>query len=144
MVYNSAGLNRTITDAGSMSAGTAYHICGVMTSSSASELFVNGVSVGTAAGRTTTNQDRVIIGATMASGTAASHIDADVADVAIWNVALTAADIAQLADNVSPIFVKPQNLVFYAPLIRDLTEWRSGISLTASGSTASAHPRIYQ
>ena len=39
-----------------------------------------------------------------------------VAEVGVWNAALTDAEIALLYMRYSPLLVRPQNLVFYAPL----------------------------
>jgi hypothetical protein len=70
------------------------------------------------------------------------YTDAKIAESAIWNVALTAAEIATLAAGYSPLFVRPQSLVFYAPIIRELNNLKGGV-LTNNGSAAvSVHPRI--
>ena len=39
-----------------------------------------------------------------------------IAEAAIWNVALTAAEVTVLAKGVSPLFIRRQNLVAYWPL----------------------------
>ena len=43
-----------------------------------------------------------------------------IAEVGIWNVALTAEEIASLAKGMTCDKVRPQSLVFYAPLVRNL------------------------
>lgn len=66
------------------------------------------------------------------------------AEAAIWSVALTAAEIASLAKGFSPRRIRPQSLVFYAPLIRNLQDVRRGLALTpVNGPTVVAHPRCY-
>lgn len=68
---------------------------------------------------------------------------------ALWDVELTAADIAQLVAGFSPRRVRPDRLKEYSPLVRDLIHWvcdASGApgSWSATGSpTVSAHPRSY-
>jgi uncharacterized Zn-finger protein len=66
-----------------------------------------------------------------------------VAEAAIWSVALTDAEVAVLARGFSPLLVRPQSLVFYTPLVRDAIDFK-GASLTLTGGpTAFAHPRVY-
>ena len=67
-----------------------------------------------------------------------------IAEVGIWNAALTAAEIASLAKGMTCDKVRPQNLVFYAPLVRDLIDARGGRAITNNnGATVAAHPRVY-
>ena len=73
-------------------------------------------------------------------------LDGDVAECAIWNVALTAAERAILAAGYSPLFVSPANLLLYAPLIGrynpeiDLIGALSGTLVNTPVNAA--HPRI--
>jgi hypothetical protein len=70
--------------------------------------------------------------------------DANYAEVGIWSAALTAAEIASLADGMTCDKVRPQNLVFYAPLVRDLIDQKGGLTITNNnGATVANHPRIY-
>ncbi len=40
--------------------------------------------------------------------------------------------------------IRPQNLVFYSPLVRDLIDARGGRAITNNnGATVANHPRIY-
>ena len=66
------------------------------------------------------------------------------AEVGIWNVALTAEEIASLADGFTCDKVRPQSLVFYAPLVRDLIDHKGGLTITNNNTaTVAAHPRVY-
>jgi hypothetical protein len=68
----------------------------------------------------------------------------DIAEVGIWNVALTAAEIAPLAKGMTCDKIRPQNLVFYAPLVRDLIDQKGGLTITNNnGATVATHPRVY-
>jgi len=42
--------------------------------------------------------------------------DGRLAHVAVWDIALTTADVEMLAAGISPLKVRPNNLIFYAPL----------------------------
>ncbi len=67
-----------------------------------------------------------------------------IAEVGIWNAALTAAEIASLAKGMTCDKVRPQNLVFYAPLVRDLKDQKGGLAITNNnGATVATHPRVY-
>jgi hypothetical protein len=62
----------------------------------------------------------------------------------VWSVALTADEVASLGRGVTCDQVRPQSLVFYAPLIRSLGDVARGIALTNVGdATVAAHPRVY-
>jgi len=93
--------------------------------------------------RTPTGLNRVRIGVLLYEGGASTTNPASghIADVAIWNVALTAGERAAYDDGLSPRNIRPDALVFYAPLVRELVNIR-GAALTASGTTVSSHPRI--
>ena len=67
-----------------------------------------------------------------------------IAEVGIWNAALTAAEIASLADGMTCDKIRPQSLVFYAPLVRDLQDTKGGLTITNNNaSTVANHPRVY-
>lgn len=74
-----------------------------------------------------------------------SGFDGRLAEMGVWNVALTDEEVAILGQFVSPLMVRPQNLVFYLPAIRDNDEdLVGGLSLTVGGTpTVSAHPRVF-
>lgn len=66
------------------------------------------------------------------------------AEVGIWNVALTAAEVASLAKGMTCDKIRPQNLVFYAPLVRDLQDTKGGLTITNNNTaTVANHPRVY-
>ena len=71
-------------------------------------------------------------------------MDGRIAEAAIWNVELTDAEVAILGKGFSPPFIRPESLVFYAPLIRDEDDDRvGGLSLTAYNTpTIASHPPI--
>ncbi len=46
-----------------------------------------------------------------------SYMSDSSVEEANWNVALTDAEVAALASGVSPLLVRPENLVRYRPLI---------------------------
>ena len=73
----------------------------------------------------------------------ALFFDGRIAEAAVWNASLTAAEAVTLGKGFSPAFVRPQNLVFHASLIREVIDVRGGLTLTAGGTpTVIPHPRM--
>lgn len=84
------------------------------------------------------------IGARLANNAVQGYTAGQIAEVGMWSAALTAAEIASLSLGISCSLVRPQSLVFFAPLIRNLTDESRGLTITNNGgSTVSVHPRIY-
>jgi hypothetical protein len=79
--------------------------------------------------------------------TPADYMDGQIADAAIWNAALTDAEMAALAAGASPLSIRPGNLIFYVPLVRDNDiDIVGGLPLTATGTpTVSDDPgKLYR
>ena len=71
-------------------------------------------------------------------------VNGAIADFAVWNAALTDAEITALARGFTADQVRPQSLQFYAPLVRNLVDLRGGRTITnVNGATVATHPRIY-
>lgn len=121
------------------------HSAGVFTSATSRTVYKNG---GNSATDTTNIGSQnafasVLVGA-RDNGSIGLYFSGDIAEVGIWNVALTAAEIASLARGYTPAQIRPQSLVFYAPLCRDLVDVRGGRTLTNNNAaTVSPHPRVY-
>jgi len=67
----------------------------------------------------------------------------DYAELGMWQAALTAAEIASLAKGMTCAQVRPQSLVYYTPLVRDIQDIARGMTLTNTNSTVANHPRVY-
>ncbi len=65
-----------------------------------------------------------------------------IAEVGVWTVQLNADERAALAKAISPRYVRPQSLIFHAPLIRGVNDNRGKIG-TVDGTTVIQHPRTY-
>jgi hypothetical protein len=120
-----------------------HHIVGVFTSNTSRSLYLDGVFQATdTANFNVGNTWGVMVGKTGET----TIFNTDIAEVAIWDVALTAADIAILSGAVSPLHVRPQSLVRYCPMIGGGSteiDLMSGNGLTATGSpTVKTHPRV--
>lgn len=139
-----APVNGTSTHTTPVPVSTWGHAAGVFPSTTSRTAYFNGVAAASdATSSSQTDSTIALIGARY-NGSYGLFPDGKIADAAIWNVALTAAEIASLAKGFSPRLIRPQSLVFYAPLVRDLIDVRGGLALTNNNTaTVSAHPRIY-
>jgi hypothetical protein len=98
---------------------TWHHACGVWLSGSAQKIWLNGGNQGTASGtKSPSGIDHVSMGGTtdLSPG---NYMDGLIAEAAIWDAELNAAEIAILAKGFSPLFVRPQSLVMYWPLVKE-------------------------
>ena len=121
------------------------HACGVWTSTTSRTVYLNGGNSSTSTVSVVQQiTDRVIIGMRTSSSVNGLFMDGLIAEVGIWNAALTAAEIASLAKGMTCDKIRPQNLVFHAPLVRDLIDAKGGRAITNNnGAAVAAHPRIY-
>ena len=117
------------------------HACLSCATNSSRTVYLN------AGGETTNTDTRNVSPTSITSlriGFTSSSFDGLIAEVGVWNAALTAAEIASLAKGMTCDKVRPQNLVFYAPLVRDLVDQKGGLTITNNnGATVATHPRVY-
>lgn len=140
-----ARVNSAVANAGSNTLGVWRHAAGVYASSTSRTAYADGVAGGTNTTNVTpTAINSISIGARGISPVVNYH-DGLIAEVGIWDVALTDAEIASLAAGVTCDRVRPQSLRFYAPLIRNLQDVRDGLTITnTNGATVADHPRVYK
>lgn len=117
--------NATSAKAATTTAGPTLnqwnHVAGIFASSISRSVFLNGGNKGQ-------NTDSLVVGhVPNLTGIGAQvrissqdwfQFDGYLAEFGLWNVALTDEEVAVLAAGYSPLFVRPQNLVGYWPLIR--------------------------
>jgi hypothetical protein len=128
--------------------GTAFdstwHHIAITWDDSTGRLYVDGTQVASG-GSMGTPQDlnRVSVGALLRAS-ALAHFNGSMAECGAWNATATAAEIASLAKGMTCDKVRPQSLVFYAPLVRDLIDAKGGLTITNNNSaTVANHPRVY-
>lgn len=126
-----AGSSATANTSTTATNDTWHHALGVHASITDRTAYLDGAGAGTSVtSMSLSGHDQLSIGRT-GSVSNETYVNGNVAEVALWNVALTAADAASLAAGFSPLMVRPSGLVFYAPLIRDEDrDLRGGLSLT--------------
>lgn len=129
------------------SANTWYHAAVVFSTTTSRTVYRDGgnagsdttsVTVGTV---TTTNFGTRFDGAAFGA-----YLNGQTAEGGVWNVALTAAEIASLAKGVCPLSIRPESLVAYWPMYGNNSpedDWVGSFDLTITGATkATVHPRI--
>lgn len=116
-VARSASVNANAAAGAAITLNQWHHVCGVYTNNSSRACFLDGANKGTnATAVTPASLDTTAIGATYFSGVLQVPADGDVAEVAMWNAALTDAEVALLASGVSPMTVRPASLIAYWPI----------------------------
>jgi hypothetical protein len=131
---------------GSPTTDTWNNLVGVFSSASAREIYFDGLTSNAAPAATITPSglNRTRIGSVI-TGSTYGAFDGRIADAAIWNVALTADEIAQYNLGVSPLLIRPASLVSYWPLLGRTTneeDWVGGRLMTATNTAAYDHPRV--
>ena len=121
------------------------HVAGVFSSSASRTAYLNGGNAVTNTTSLAINASNTVrIAAAQGATTISNYANGHITDVGVWNAALTQAEVVSLAKGMTCNKVRPQNLVFYAPLIRDLQDVKGGLSITNNnGATVANHPRIY-
>jgi hypothetical protein len=139
--YSYIGASYESSSATAYSANTWYHCAGVWPSNNSRTGYLNGVASSAASGTANISPQVIWVGAFAG---VADRFQGQIAEVGIWNTDLTAAEIASLAKGMTCDKVRPQSLVFYAPLVRDLIDAKGGLTITNNnGATVANHPRVY-
>jgi len=144
-VLDNSNANFAVNTTTGYSANAWTHAAGVHPSNSSRTAYINGGSSATdssVCGTFSAVNIATLAGQRTLSGP--TYALAQIAEVGIWNADLTAAEIASLAKGMTPNKVRPQSLVFYAPLVRDLTDQKGGLAITNNnGATVATHTRVY-
>jgi hypothetical protein len=140
----SGGVAQVAISTSGLTNSTWGHACAVFDSSTSRTAYCNGGNSTTTTGSSTpASLTRVLIGAGW-FGSLSNYANGLIAEVGIWNAALTTDEIASLAKGMTCDKVRPQSLVFYAPLVRELQDVRGGLTITNNNTaTVANHPRVY-
>lgn len=145
-VLNASNIGGPAISTSNFSTGTWTHAGAVYSTTSSRSVYFNGVNEAT---NTTliapSSITRIQIGRQQFNNNSGiAWLDGRLAEVGIWNAALTAAEIASIAKGMTCDKIRPQSLVFYAPLVRDLQDVRGGLTITNNNTaTVATHPRVY-
>jgi hypothetical protein len=137
-----------LTSAG-YTTNTWHHACGVFAAANDRTVYLDG-------GNSGNNTTSVTPNAASLKGTAIGvlyrqnilgYMSGLLAEVGIWNVGLTAAEVASLAKGFSPLLVRPQSLITYVPILGNLSPEQNlknaSANFTLNGTPSkAAHPRV--
>ena len=145
-IRSGGGTARAVDTTSGFTANTWHHACYVATNATNRTVYLDGGGAGNDSNSSVfpTGTDVTLIGRREYIAGPASYFSGNIAEAAIWNAALSAAEVGVLAAGYSPLFVRPQSLVAYWPLIRDTDDdIVGGYSMTPVNSpTVAAHPRV--
>jgi len=147
-VVNSAGSSTTWNSSVTATAGTLVSVAIVFASSTSRTIYVNGSATGTDTTAITADGLDVVGVGIRKLTTWTLPWGGLLAEVAVWDVALTSLELSALAAGASPLLIRQSSLKFYAPLTgrETASEWNlvgSAVSLTNSPAASANHPRIY-
>jgi hypothetical protein len=120
------------------------HVAAVFTSATSRVAYFNGVAgAENTVSRVPTGINRLNIGARY-NPSLGGFFNGALAEVAVYNAALTASEVLSLSKRYRPDRIRPQNLVYLDRLIRTPQDLRGGRLITqlGTGTTPSPHPAI--
>lgn len=133
----------TATTTASLSANTWHHICGVFPSTDSRSIYLDGGNKITnntnVASANLSGFDEIHIGSIR---TAVGSSTLRVAEVGIWNVALSDAEVASLGKGFACHLIRPASLVHYLPAVRNTIALRGDIVEVGAIPVAASHPPI--
>jgi len=116
-VTNLGGTFAVATTSTTWGTSAWHHACGVFDAVDSRAAFLDGGGKGTDATSVTPVDINVINIGSYYGGARSNFHDGLMADIAIWNAALSDAEVVILAAGYSPLFVRPQSLFSYWPLV---------------------------
>jgi len=135
------------TSSASYTTNTWNMATAVGTSITSRTVYLNAANPGTnTASRTITTPDRVCIGFARSSGSDSPSMEGYLAEVAIWNDTLTTDELTSLYKGTKADQIRPQNLKFYMPLVRNIydeTASTTGITYEFDPNPEVNHVRRY-
>jgi hypothetical protein len=142
---NDTGFSQVSISAG-LAANTWHHACAVESATNSRVVYANGTAGSASTGtRSPASVDEMYVGIDRLNNSFSFPMTGRVAEVGVWSAALTAAEVRSLSQGVACRLVRPQSLVFYAPLIRSLQDLARNATITNGNSaTVEVHPRIYE
>ena len=133
-----SGSTGTATSTGTWSTSIWHHAACVFTSTTSRAVFLDGAkdtNGTTVVAPTFGLLDKYTIGEWVRTPNLVRYFNGHIAEVAVWDVALTDEEITALSKGISPLLIRPDNLVSYVPLVRDEDEdIITGNTFTANGT----------
>lgn len=141
-VFSTSGGEANTTSG--FAANTWTHAAGVFSANNSRRSYINAGSSGlNTTSVTPSGLDTIMIGTRYNAGYG-FFFPGLIAEVGVWSEALAVDEIASLAKGITCDQVRPQSLVFYAPLIGNLSDIARGLSVGGGSYGGFAdHTRVY-
>jgi hypothetical protein len=140
-IYNGSDIfARSTSD---MTAGTWIHIGAVYASTTSRKIYINGTleATSTTSAGVDGGANRIVLGAFVGGG---GPLSGRIAQVGMWNSALSDANMVSLAGGALPSAIAAANLQNYYKLVSDGTDTQGNNNLTVVGSpTFVSDPEIF-
>ena len=147
LVQYNTGTPLSASSSASYTTNTWNMATAVGTSATSRTVYLNAANSGTqTTSRTPTTPDRVCIGFARLSGIDTPTMEGYIAEVAIWNATLTTDELTSLYKGTKADQIRPQNLKFYMPLVRNIydeTASTTGITYEFGANPEVNHVRRY-
>lgn len=136
-----------------LSTTTWYSVLGAVYSDGTRAIFVNGTNTATQGTNIQPGVGQFSIGRAFAGATAENYLEAQLSHMAVWNYGFDATEAAayfRAEPIVDPLWIHPQNIVWYYRCTRDGTaasatgrDWVGGTAVTPTGDPAyTDDPRV--
>lgn len=143
VAVDSGGTTQTTLTAATVSASAWYMATGVFTSATSRTVYLNAANATTGtASRTPSTPTRMLFGAQYAGSTTA-NLNGSIAEVAIWDAALTAAEISSIYTTTKAPLIRPANLQIYYPLVREVVNHTGTQTINDNTGTVGIHYRRF-
>lgn len=144
MQISNASFAYQANSSSSFSTSVWQDVVGSAVATNSRTVWLNGANKGTQTDNATEQtRDRIGIGALVRSNVI-GYLPGQAAEIAIWEVALTDAEVTSLSKGFKPHRVRPQSLIFYAPLVRNIQDVSGALAITNNNTaTVANHPRVY-
>lgn len=145
IVARASNLETASGATGSYIANKWHHVCGIYSGTANRRCALDGLFGGTSVTvRNSATTQKTLIGAHISTTPANTQFaNARIAEVGIWDINLTDDEAVALSKGAKPINVRPDRLVFYAPLVRDVSDYVEGVALTKNNPLVADHTRRY-
>lgn len=142
--YAQQGASNATASATGYLLNTWQHAAAVCSGNASRSIFRNGAQKAT---NTTSiipaSVNSILIGARWSAGARGAFFNGRVAEVGIWNVALTDDEVVSLSKGFAPYLIRPGSLKFYNRCIQASQDLSEGRALSEVTITKFDHPRIY-
>ncbi len=123
------------------------HVFGKVLSATSRTAILNGDIANegnSTASRSPTTPNRTAIGR-LGDGTPSSYFSGRIAEVAVWDVGLSDDEVVALSKGISPLLIRPGNLISYRPILGRRSpevDLIGGNNLTATGTVVAEHAPV--